>query len=622
MKIVKLESENVKRLRAVSIEPDGSLVILKGANGAGKTSVLDSIAYTLGGERLCPAEPIRRGAKKARAQVTLDNGLVIERRWTTGGSTLTVRGADGVALGSPQKVLDKLTGRLSFDPLAFMRMEPKAQAETLRKLAGVDFTAIDAKRASIYTQRTTTNAQVSVLKARLDATPAVEAPDEEVSLAALVAEHERLMGEQRAAEQAQEAVHLAEQQVARNVEAAQREVRGAEGAFERAGTEAQRCTDRAAELLEQYRKACAARDAALKAAEIAKGAIGEQMNRRADVTTAGEALVSSTRAKADATKVPDLGPVKQKMASVEATNAQVRAKKSRAVVAHDLAKAQGEARKLDDAIENIDMEKSATLAAAKLPIDGLGFTGSGVTMKGLPIEQASSAEQLRISLAMGLALNPELRVMLIRDGSLLDKDSLALVAQMAEAAGSQVWIEIVGTDGPAGIVIEDGSVVDSAAPAADTSPGQPSTPATSPAADTAAPGTLGRCQESALERVAPATPEMAAGTSTTGAAVAQTTIAEPASETAAAPPSAPAEAERATVPTPPHDPTPLPGPAAGVGTPLAEQPGPLADLIGRAATQAELDTLLLRIKKQSHMEREALKPVYLARKKALAGGAA
>ena len=99
------------------------------------------------------------------------------------------------------------------------------------------------------------------------------------------------------------------------------------------------------------------------------------------------------------------------------------------------------------------------MAAAAFPVVGLGFNDNGVTFNGVPFSQASSAEQLRVSVAMGLALNPTLRVVLIRDGSLLDDDSLAMVATMAAEKDSQVWIERVGHGEETSVVIEDGAVM-------------------------------------------------------------------------------------------------------------------------------------------------------------------
>src|SRR5216684_2951230 len=103
LKIVSLVAENFQRLRAVAIHPDGSPIVrLAGRNAQGKTSVLESIAATLGGERLCPAVPIRRG--EDHAEVTVDLGdVIVTRRWTAGGgSALWVKSREGARFPSPQ----------------------------------------------------------------------------------------------------------------------------------------------------------------------------------------------------------------------------------------------------------------------------------------------------------------------------------------------------------------------------------------------------------------------------------------------------------------------------------------------------------------------------------------
>jgi hypothetical protein len=91
-------------------------------------------------------------------------------------------------------------------------------------------------------------------------------------------------------------------------------------------------------------------------------------------------------------------------------------------------------------------------------VPGLALGESGPTFNGVPLSQASGAERLRVSVAIGLALNPRLRVLLVRDASLLDENSLRLVAEMAQDAGAQVWLERVGDGDPGAVIIADGQV--------------------------------------------------------------------------------------------------------------------------------------------------------------------
>lgn len=164
------------------------------------------------------------------------------------------------------------------------------------------------------------------------------------------------------------------------------------------------------------------------------------------------------KAEVDALVDPDLEEIPGRIRAVEVTNEHVRQKKARAVLVDELAAKEAEAKRLDAEVAAVDEQKAAALAAASLPVQGLAFDEAGASFDGLPLEQASQAQQLRISVAIGSALNPRLRAMLVRDGSLLDSDSLALLKEEATRADLQVWLEVVGRDGE-GIVIEDGAVV-------------------------------------------------------------------------------------------------------------------------------------------------------------------
>ena len=111
--------------------------------------------------------------------------------------------------------------------------------------------------------------------------------------------------------------------------------------------------------------------------------------------------------------------------------------------------------------DEIDLEKEGRVARAIFPVPGLAFGHDGLLLEGVPFEQASQAEQIRVSVAMGAALHPQLRVLLVRDGSLLDERSLALLGELAAERDLQVWLERVGEAGGAEstgdtLCIEDG----------------------------------------------------------------------------------------------------------------------------------------------------------------------
>lgn len=426
MRIVQLTAENIKRLKAVEITPTGDLVVVSGKNGAGKSSVLDAITYALAGKGAQCPEPVRRGAKKG--EVVCDLGdLIVTRTFTAGGGgSLVVKAPDGAAKASPQTILDKLVGRLSFDPLEFSRMKPRDQAETIRAIVGLDFSALEQEKTDVYERRTEVNREVKAISARLEALPsATGLPEEEVSL-------DTLMGKLRAGREENE----------RNAEKL-RELRAKNDICARLEDDRRHVLsqildleEKLAEWKERGLQVMAALDAAKKDAD------------------------GSVLAVAKLTDV-DLSAVELEIANLQETNRRVAAAKQRRELERALRSQQRLADVLTQTLADLEEERVRTIAGTALPVPGLGFSEEGaLTMNGLPFEQASQAEQLRVSIAVGMAANPELRVMMIRDGSLLDSDSLALVAGLAKDNDFQVWCERVEDDSHSSLVLEDGTVVE------------------------------------------------------------------------------------------------------------------------------------------------------------------
>ncbi len=429
MKIIKLTAENVKRLTAVTITPDGHMTVIGGPNGAGKSSVLDAIMYALDGKKSLPAEPLRKGTKNGKVVLHLDGDeslqlspLVVTRTFTEhGGGTLEIVTDDGFKAPSPQAILDDLCGRIAFDPLEFTRLKPKDQADMLRELVGLDFAELDRRRSVLYADRTVANRERKSFDHQAAAVPFhTDVPKGEVSVSELVSEMTRrqTVNEENTCAldiltDAQDSVRTAANDVAR----LRRDVAETQAALE----------DTVAAHAEAEKKETA------QAAIVAK-------------------LVDC-----------DIHEVQKQIASAEETNRQVRDNCQKASLTKQAIDKQLESHGLTKTIDNIDADKAAQLTEAKWPVEGLGFDDTGVTLNGFSFSEASSAEQLRVSVAMGFAMNPTLRTMLVRDGSLLDADSLALVAQLAEDNDGQVFVERVGDGAECSVVIEDGHVREEAA---------------------------------------------------------------------------------------------------------------------------------------------------------------
>ncbi len=415
--VIELLAENVKRLSAVKIRPDGAgVIVVGGDNDAGKSSVVDSIAYALGGKALMPEEPLRRGAKRGRVRVDLGKFVVTRTFTESGGGTVTVENPEGLTHRSPQALLDSLIGELTFDPAAFARMKPAEQLETLKSVAGLDTTALDAERAEVYARRTALNAEVRRLRAVVEAMPTHDGvPEEELSVGAL-------------ATQIEEA----------------------------------RAHERAYQKLESREQATDARvgDLCLKKAELENQikSMQDALTKLTETLHTAKNLLGDLQRERRALPYPDTETLIDTMRGIEKTNQEVRDNRERTITEGQFDAAVIAASGASEIIAEIDQKKAAAISEADFPIEGLGVSDVGVTFEGFPLEQASQSGRMRVSVAMGFALNPKLKILLIRDGSLLDEGNLSLICEMAQEAGGQVWIERVGHGDECSVIIEDGAI--------------------------------------------------------------------------------------------------------------------------------------------------------------------
>ncbi|WP_294978463.1 ATP-binding protein [uncultured Microbacterium sp.] len=401
--------ENFKGVREITLSPEGSLVVVAGGNGAGKSSFIDAFVelFDPKGTRLTP-KPIREGEDEARAEFTdTDLGVRIVRTWKKNDAgRLEVFALDGAKYSKPADVVASLTGGLIFDPVAFLNLDERKQRDAL--LAKVDLPfdvdSLAREKAGAEERRLEAGRDVRRLQGALASMPnPLDAPAEEVSGAAVLAE----------------------------IEAAQ---------------DLQRHRERVMSELDD-----AAEDVASLTARIAK--LTEELEEAsAQVKTLTEAR--------DALPAPvDIEPLREKLAAVDETNAAVRARREYAKVADECAAAETAQAAANRELEAIEKRKREGLAAATFPVDGLSVDENGVTFDGVPFTQVNSAMRRRVAFAIATAGDPKLRLVIIKDGDLLDADSLAAIRELADERGYTVLVERDRDESrQIGFTIEDGTL--------------------------------------------------------------------------------------------------------------------------------------------------------------------
>ena len=420
--ITALEAENVKRIKAVAFAPSPTgLTLVGGNNNQGKTSVLDALAWALGGDRFRPDAAQRDGAiAPAHLKVTLSNGVVVERKGKNASLTVT----DPTGRRSGQQLLNAFVEPLALDLPRFMDASDKEKSDILLRIIGVgtELHIKDMEIKSLYDKRTFTGqlaAQKKHFAEEMISYP--EAPDEPVSASELIRQQQDILARNGENQRLRAQYAELEQQVQQCVD------------------ELKRTRERIATLQQLADELDAKHTKLFNQRETARKTVSQLQ----DESTA--ALEASIR-------------------DVEETNRKVRANLEKARAEDEAAQYASDYDKLTGQIEDKRAERMALLNGADLPLPGLSVEDGVLTYNGKRWRDMSGSDQLRVAAAIVRRLNPDCGFVLLDKLEQMDLTTLQEFSAWLEAEGLQAIATRVSTGSECQIIIEDGMVKDAVPP--------------------------------------------------------------------------------------------------------------------------------------------------------------
>ena len=420
--ITALEAENVKRIKAVALTPAPTgLTLVGGNNNQGKTSVLDALAWALGGDRFRPDAAQRDGAiAPAHLKVTLSNGVVVERKGKNASLTVT----DPTGRRSGQQLLNAFVEPLALDLPRFMDASDKEKSDILLRIIGIgaELHTRDLEIKGLYDKRTFTGqlaAQKKHFAEEMISYP--EAPDEPVSASELIRQQQDILARNGENQRLRAQYAELEQQVQQCVD------------------ELKRTRERIATLQQLADELDAKHTKLFNQRETARKTVSQLQ----DESTAE--LEASIR-------------------DIEETNRKVRANLEKSRAEDEAAQYASEYDRLTESIQQKRADRMALLNGADLPLPGLSVEDGVLTYKGKHWRDMSGSDQLRVAAAIVRRLNPDCGFVLLDKLEQMDMTTLQEFSAWLEAEGLQAIATRVSTGSECQIIIEDGMVKDAVPP--------------------------------------------------------------------------------------------------------------------------------------------------------------
>ncbi|KRL39886.1 RecF RecN SMC N-terminal domain protein [Liquorilactobacillus nagelii DSM 13675] len=409
VKINKLEIENVKRVKAVKIEPSqNGLTIVGGNNNQGKSSVLDAIAWALGGNKYKPSKAEREGsAIPPRLHIVMNNGLIVER--TGKNSSLKVIDPNGEKGG--QQLLNDFVEELAINLPKFMESTNKEKAKILLRIIGVgdQLYQLEQKEQEIYNQRHTIG-QIADQKGKYAKEQPYfpDAPKQLVDVSELIKQQQTIL--------------------AKNGENARKrqQVKEIQGQFELENQQIKQLQEQLAQLQAKHAKTEADLQVAQKDTSILH-----------DESTA---------------------ELEANLSHIDEINRKVRANLDKDKAEDDAKQYANQYDKLTEQINQVRKDKAALLNNAKLPLPGLSVEDGELTYNGQKWDNMSGSDQLKVSTAIVRQLKPDCGFILLDKLEQMDMVTLTEFGKWLEQEGLQAIATRVSTGRECSIIIDDGYV--------------------------------------------------------------------------------------------------------------------------------------------------------------------
>lgn len=407
IKINALQVENVKRVKAVALEPSANgLTVIGGKNGQGKTSVLDAIAWALGGDRYRPSNAEREGSTlPPHIKLELSNGLTVERS----GKNSALKVVDTTGNRSGQQLLNEFVEQLAIDLPRFLQASNREKADTLLQVIGVgdQVRSLEVKEKEVYNRRHMIGQEADRKRKYADELPHYPtAPNEPVSASQLIRQQQDIL--------------------ARN-------------------GENQRKRMRANQIEHEYGRTAA--HVSLLRSQLAD-AEKQLQQLEADLAIAQKDALDLQDESTD--------EIERSLQEIEQINIQVRANCDREKAEQDAAHYAQQYQDLTKELEEIRHDKYALLNSAKLPLPGLSVEDGELTYNGKKWDCMSGADQLIAATAIVRAINPKCGFVLLDKLEQLDADQLHMFGVWLQSQQLQVIATRVSTGPECSIIIEDG----------------------------------------------------------------------------------------------------------------------------------------------------------------------